>query len=85
MEQAMIEVGTYEAKTRLSELLDEVEKGETVVITRHGKPVARLVAEEEVRRARVEAAIAEIKAIRATLPKVTTEEIIEMKNEGRRF
>lgn len=81
----MIEVGTYEAKTRLSELLDEVEKGETVVITRHGKPIARLVAEEEVRRARVEAAIAEIKAIRATLPKVSIEEIIEMKNEGRRF
>ena len=48
----MIEVGTYEAKTRLSELIDKVEAGETVVITRHGRPVVRLVAEEGVRRAR---------------------------------
>jgi prevent-host-death family protein len=37
-------VGTLEAKTHLSRLLDEVERGEEVVITRHGKPVARLQA-----------------------------------------
>jgi prevent-host-death family protein len=36
-------VGAFEAKTKLSELLDRVERGEEVVITRHGKPVARLV------------------------------------------
>lgn len=35
-------VGTLEAKTHLSQLLDEVERGEQVIITRHGKPVARL-------------------------------------------
>lgn len=39
----MAEVGTLEAKNRLSSLLDEVLKGGDVVITRHGKPVARLV------------------------------------------
>jgi prevent-host-death family protein len=39
----MTEVGTLEAKNRLSSLLDEVLKGGDVVITRHGKPVARLV------------------------------------------
>jgi prevent-host-death family protein len=39
----MVEVGAFEAKTHLSNLLDQVERGETVVITRHGKPVARLV------------------------------------------
>jgi prevent-host-death family protein len=33
------------AKAHLSELLDRVEKGEDIVITRHGKPVARLTAE----------------------------------------
>ena len=36
----MIEVGTYEAKTNFSALLDRVERGEDVVITRHGRPVA---------------------------------------------
>lgn len=37
------EVGVYEAKTHLPKLLDAVEHGETVTITRHGKPVAKLV------------------------------------------
>jgi prevent-host-death family protein len=36
------ECGVYEAKTHLPRLLDEVEAGEIIVITRHGKPVARL-------------------------------------------
>lgn len=36
------EVGAFEAKTHLSRLLDEVEKGMHIVITRHGKPVAEL-------------------------------------------
>lgn len=38
----MTEVGVAEAKARLSELLDRVERGEEVVITRRGKPVARV-------------------------------------------
>lgn len=36
-------VGAYDAKTNLPQLLDRVEGGETITITRHGKPVARLV------------------------------------------
>ena len=39
----MKDIAVYEAKTRLSELLAEVEKGEQFVITRRGVPVARLV------------------------------------------
>jgi prevent-host-death family protein len=39
----MITVGAFEAKTKLAELLDKVESGETVTITRHGTAVARLV------------------------------------------
>jgi len=35
-------VGAYEAKTRFGELLREVENGETIIVTRHGFPVARL-------------------------------------------
>lgn len=38
-------IGAFEAKNRLGALLDLVEAGEEVVITRHGKPVARLVSE----------------------------------------
>jgi prevent-host-death family protein len=52
----MSKVTAFEAKTRFGELLERVSKGEEVVITRHDKPVARLVPEgaprlEEVRRA----------------------------------
>ncbi len=36
----MVTVGAYEAKTNLSKLLDRVAKGERIVITRHGVPVA---------------------------------------------
>jgi prevent-host-death family protein len=39
----MKQVGIFDAKTHLSSLVDEVEKGGEIVITRHGKPVAKLV------------------------------------------
>jgi prevent-host-death family protein len=39
-----MDVGAFEAKTHLSDLLDRVEQGEEIVITRRGRPVARLVA-----------------------------------------
>jgi prevent-host-death family protein len=39
----MITIGAFEAKTRLASLLDQVAAGEEVLITKHGKPVARLV------------------------------------------
>ncbi|MFZ0792987.1 MAG: type II toxin-antitoxin system prevent-host-death family antitoxin [Candidatus Korobacteraceae bacterium] len=42
----MREIGAFEAKNTLGSLLDRVEQGEEVVITRHGKPVARLVPNE---------------------------------------
>jgi len=39
----MKEVGAFEAKNTLSALLDQVERGEEIIITRHGREVARLV------------------------------------------
>jgi prevent-host-death family protein len=39
----MQEIAAFEAKNTLGSLLDRVERGEEIVITRHGKPVARLV------------------------------------------
>ncbi len=81
----MLEVGTYEAKTRFSELLEKVEAGETVVITRRGRPVARLVADEEIRRRQVRETIERMLAARAGRPSVTVEEILSARDEGRRF
>jgi len=39
----MTEIGAFEAKNTLGSLLDRVEQGEEIVITRRGKPVARLI------------------------------------------
>lgn len=41
----MATISAFEAKTRFGELLDRVVEGEEIVITRHEKPVARLIAE----------------------------------------
>ena len=57
----MRQVGVYDAKTHLPRLLDEVERGETVTITRHGRPVARLVPVKPNRR-NVEEAMEELRA-----------------------
>jgi len=43
----MIEVGAFEAKNTLGSLLDRVERGEVISITRHGRRVARLVPNDE--------------------------------------
>jgi prevent-host-death family protein len=41
-----MEIGAFEAKNTLGALLDRVQRGEEIVITRHGRPVARLVPNE---------------------------------------
>jgi prevent-host-death family protein len=57
------EIGAFEAKNTLGALLDRVERGEEIVITRHGKPVARLVASTAaIDRERAKAAAGRIRA-----------------------
>lgn len=78
----MRQIGAFEAKNTLGALLDLVEKGEEIVITRRGKPVARLVP-ETTRRDRARAAVAAIRAARqgVTLGEgLTLKQLIE---EGR--
>ena len=80
-------VGSYEAKTHLPQLLERVEHGEIITITRHGKPVARLVpAVASTPRPDVVAAIAAMQTFQdeegPTLgDKLTIRDLI---NEGRR-
>ena len=83
----MREVGAFEAKTHLSELLAAVEAGETVRITRRGKPVAELrpVVDQAAIMADRMKAIAEIAELRKQIKgTVTTEEILAWRDEGRR-
>lgn len=79
-------VGSYEAKTHLSQLLDRVARGESFTITRHGTPVARLVPLEEKPRTDVRQVIEEIRRFRRERPlRMSVAEIKEMINEGRRL
>jgi prevent-host-death family protein len=81
----MREVQASEAKTHLPSLLDAVERGETVVITRHGKPIARLVPEADQRQARIDRTLAEIEEFRKTMPRLSLEEILSARHEGHKY
>jgi prevent-host-death family protein len=72
-----------EAKIHFLRILDEVERGESVIITRHGKPVARLSPQREIEPERVEAAIERMKALRQKIGKMTLAEILSARDEGR--
>ena len=77
-------VGSYEAKTHLPRLLDEVSGGEEITITKHGVPVAMLVPPPEKRRKSTSEVIAELRELRKgnTLGGLKVKDLIE---EGRRF
>ena len=60
----MASVTALEAKTRFGQLLERVARGEEVIITKHEKPVARLVPEGPRRLESVRAAVAELRRLR---------------------
>jgi prevent-host-death family protein len=80
----MTTVTAYEAKTHLPRLIRAVERGETVIITRHGKPVAQLGPIKD-RREQVAEAIESIKQLRRHLPRVSVDEIIASIHEGHKY
>ncbi len=80
----MREIQSSEVKARLPEFLDAVERGETIVVTRHGKPVAHLVPAPAADRDRVRKALGEIAALRRTTGKVTLKELLASRHEGHR-
>jgi prevent-host-death family protein len=80
----MTTVSAYEAKTHLPRLIRAVERGETVIITRHGKPVAQLGPIQD-RREQVQEAIESIKRLRRRLPKVPVDELIASVHEGHKY
>lgn len=79
----MERIGIYDARSKLSELIERVQSGEEVVLTRHGQPVARLVPEKRRRKGSGAAAVARIRALarRLNIRDVDVRKLIE---EGRR-
>jgi prevent-host-death family protein len=78
----MREIQASEAKTHLPQLLDDVERGETVIITRHGRPVARLTPETACRRTEIEQVIAGLEARRRHANRINAKEILSARKEG---
>ena len=74
-----------EAKAHLPQLLDDVERGETLIITRHGRAIARIVPEVDLRQEEVDKAIASIRALRQRNASVTVEELLSARDEGRKY
>ena len=81
----MREVQASEAKAHLPQLLDEVERGETIVITRHGRPIARSVPDAERRQEEIDRAIASIEGLRRRTGKDDIEELLSARHEGHRY
>jgi prevent-host-death family protein len=81
----MREIQASEAKTHLPQLLDDVERGETVVITRHGRAIARIVPEAHRRQAEIDRAIESIKALRQRTGKITLDELLSARHEGHSY
>lgn len=79
----MARVGAYEAKTHLSKLLDRVERGERIIIERHGVPVAVLQPVDASQRLPIDEVIAEFKRLRKG-HQLSLEEVRTMIDEGRR-
>jgi prevent-host-death family protein len=76
-------VGAYEAKTHLTRLLERVAKGEKIMITKHGVPVATLQPADSAKRIPVRDVINELKRFRSghRLEGISSREMID---EGRR-
>jgi prevent-host-death family protein len=76
----MTTVTLVEAKTHLSELLDRVEAGEAVVITRHGRPIANLSPVVQPKQP-----LRSLAAFRAKMPRLRKSSAVlirEMRDEG---
>lgn len=78
-------VGAYEAKTHLPRLLERVRRGESVTITKHGRPVARLVPVAADDEERAWQAANRIRSRRRRLEGAPLGELVASIHEGRRY
>jgi prevent-host-death family protein len=74
-----------DAKARLLQILDEVERGETVIITRHGRAIARLAPERQRRQEEIDKAIETLKALGRRTGRITIEELLSARHEGHNY
>jgi prevent-host-death family protein len=82
----MESIAAFDAKTRLSELLDRAAKGETFEITKHGRPVGKLGPPDSARDPKVLAeAVQRLKRYRGALKQMSRDDVLALRHEGHRF
>ena len=81
----MREIQASEAKTHLPQILDDVEQGETVIIKRHGRRIARIVPDVDRRQEEIDKALAGIRELRKRTGRITLKQLLSARDEGRRF
>jgi prevent-host-death family protein len=81
----MREIQASEAKAHLPQLLDDVERGETLIITRHGRAIARIVPEVDRRQGEIDTAIAGIKELRMRTGRITVDDLRSAREDGRKY
>jgi prevent-host-death family protein len=79
----MQSISTTEVQSRILHILDDVERGESVLITRNGKTVARISPEARIDREAVERATEGMQALRKRIGKLSLDEILSARDEGR--
>lgn len=81
----MREIHSSDVKTHLPQILTEVEHGETIIITRYGRPIARLIPEQHVCREERAAAIQRFREFRSTMPQTPISDVLAMRHEGHKY
>ena len=80
----MREIQASQAKVHLPQILDDVERGETVIISRHGRRIARIVPEVDRRQEEIDKAMAGIRELRGRTGRIAVGELLSARDEGRR-
>lgn len=81
----ILDIQASQAKARLAELLNEVERGRTIRITRHGRPIARLVPEAQSRKVEAAEAIEALRTLAKGFGKAPLAEVLASRRDGLKY
>ena len=80
----MRQIQASEAKAHLPQLLDDVERGETLIITRHGRRIARIVPDADGRQEEIDKSMTRIRELRKRTGRIALSELLSARDEGRK-
>ncbi|TLG75558.1 type II toxin-antitoxin system prevent-host-death family antitoxin [Methylocystis sp. B8] len=78
-------VQASDVKAHLAELLTDVERGETIIITRYGRRIARLAPETGLKQAEIDRAIEDLSRFRENVKKAPLAELVGGLRDGRKY